>query len=646
MEDTNIDKSPKAVSKSLMTAGPTLHYSHKNVQRCWFGAVIVFAMSCLVWSKVVTGYMWSFGVDVSVVPEFWRLDHFIVMGVSIFEYPWQILVLGLLMGMFGIVPLLVSQLMSFRYSIPFVLLVFFVAGLPALALCLLVSCFATACRPLRFRSRIIAITLCTAPQLLYWGFFGGAKGAGPIEWGFSFTPWICAWLCGMCIAGCVLGIGHFTRYKPGLVLIFTSITLVLAGVIFDRCIGFDELDYQLHVARNNPENVAEFGEHSIVEALDAAITDPEIKEHFVDVAIPTEPIALRAELKRMIQTDLEQTVPTELCEDCWPEWFKVAADLKYHDKRKELNEQYDCFMEPARPWWMPGFLYNEFRKSRAVSSRMPIALYYKALLSEYRPDIEHLGSHEVLRFYNDYPHDGAAADLWQTLYRDFGDSVESLEARWRIAGRLAGEGQFAKAIDLLSQAQTMLAVHLGRLEEQPEESDTIFRLFKGPAETAFTAYKLGQLHTKLSELKTLIGPENCTDDPGAPTRLAEFIMLNRHSTDYSVHLGALLEQMSPTDPLRDNILLAQAMFTADEQSRAEKLMDLHGKFQETDGGMQGLYQLSLLRIAQWHNAEADRKKELLAEARTTLDVFVELYAESVYADQVRQNLEGLPDVGP
>jgi len=60
--------------------------------------------------KVVTGSMWSFGVDVSRVPEFWRLDHCIVMGVSIFEYPWQILVLGLLMGMFGIVPLLVSQL--------------------------------------------------------------------------------------------------------------------------------------------------------------------------------------------------------------------------------------------------------------------------------------------------------------------------------------------------------------------------------------------------------------------------------------------------------------------------------------------------------------------------------------------------------
>jgi hypothetical protein len=99
----------------------------------------------------------------------------------------------------------------------------------------------------------------------------------PLEWGFSFAPWIWAWLTGMTVAGIVLAIGHYTRYKPGLVWTFTTTTLLLALAVFGWKIGFDELDYQLYVARNNPEEVPKFRDHSIREALDRTITDP--KEH-------------------------------------------------------------------------------------------------------------------------------------------------------------------------------------------------------------------------------------------------------------------------------------------------------------------------------------------------------------------------------
>jgi len=91
----------------------------------------------------------------------------------------------------------------------------FPADLPAFAASLLISCIAVACRPLRFRSRITSIALCMLPQLLYWGIFGGAKNVEPIKWGFSFTPWIGAWLIGFGVAGAVLAIGHFSRTDRG-----------------------------------------------------------------------------------------------------------------------------------------------------------------------------------------------------------------------------------------------------------------------------------------------------------------------------------------------------------------------------------------------------------------------------------------------
>jgi hypothetical protein len=622
MNDKQAEKAPKVASKSFMAVGPTLHYSHNNVQRCWLLAVVVFGISCLFWSKMLTGSFLLFKFGDVISPEFWHLGQSDRTVVSIFEYPWQILVLGLLMGILGIVPLLISQLMSFRYSLPFILSVFFLADLPAFAICLLISCVAVACRPLRFRSRFTAIALCTAPQLLYWGYFGGARGIEPIKWGFSFAPWICAWLIGLGIAGLVLGIGHFTRYRPGLVWVFTSVFLVLALVTFEMRIGFDELDYQLYVAKNNPENVGEFREHNITEALDEMITNPSeaVKRHIGSFFYPTEEIPLRAALKEKIQTDLSY--------DRWPWWFTVPKELQYQAKRQWLFEQYDLFIS-----------------RRFKSPRMPIALYYKALLSEYSLDINMFGGEkEILRFYSDYPYEGSQ-DIWERLYTEFSDSPESLEARWRIAKHRAGDGKFEQADKLLGEGQTMVAKRLTLFEKEQTQNDTFFSPFRPPADSAMTKSKLEELQRRLNQLRNLIGKENRTDKPTSTERLARFVTLNPHASDYVRYLDELLEEMGDSDPLRDNVLLAKTKLVADGQLRAQELSQLHKKFQNTDGGMQALYELARLKIGLYQNeSNLEQKKKYLGETRATLMNFIKLYRNSVYTEQVKKILDDLPTV--
>ena len=423
----------------------------------------------------------------ATTPALWRLGQSITTGLSIFEYPWQILVVGLLMGILAVVPVLISQLMSFSYSLLFILAVFFLADLPGFAICLLISCFAAACRPIRFRSRFIAIALCTAPQLIYWGFFGGAREAEPIKWGFSFAPWVCAWLIGLGIAGIVLGIGHYTRYRPGVVWVVTAVFLLLAVVTFGTRIGFDELDYQLYVAKNNPEQINEFHDHSITEALDKTITDPAIKKYLAGFFYPVDEIALREELKKEIQDKLSH--------DRWPSWFIVPEELKYQTKRQWLLEQYDLFIS-----------------KRPQSPRMPIALYYKALLSEYSPDIKVLGQKEMLHFYNDYPHQESLL-IWYRLYEDFPESSESLEARWRIAKDWAGRAEFELADKLLADAQAMVAKRLEVLEKEQTQGDTFFNLFRPPANSAMTTFRLADLQRRVNQLRSLIGPENRTGKP-------------------------------------------------------------------------------------------------------------------------------------
>ena len=603
--------------KSFMAVGPTLHYSHKNVQRCWLLALVAFGVSCFFWLKILTGSLWAFNFQTVTSPKLWHLGQSVITGVSIFEYPWQILVLGLLMGILAIVPVLVSQLMSLGYSLPFILAVAFLANLPGFAICLLISCIAAACRPLRFRSRFTAIALCTAPQLLYWGYFGGARGIEPIKLGFSFTPWIYAWLTGLTIAGLVLGIGHFTRYRPGLVWTFTSLVLVIAAVVFEVKIGFDELDYQLYVAKNNPEQVSEFHDHSITEALDETITNPAIRKYLAGFFYPTEAIPLRADLKRKIQAQLSH--------DRWPHWFIVPKELDYQTKKQWLFEQYDLFIS-----------------RRSKSHRMPIALYYKALLSEYRPDISVLGQKEILHFYSDYPYERSRG-IWYQLYSKFGQSPESLEARWRIAKDWAGQGEFEQADKLLTQAQTMVTERLKLLEKEQAQSDTFFSPFRPPADSAMTTFKLTELQRKLNQLRNLIGSGNRTDEPASVERLAKFVMLNPHSQRFGWGLDELLEQMDDSDPLRDNILLAQTKLIADEQLRAEKLAQLHKEFHDTDGGMEALYELARLKIGLYQGeSNLERKKKYLSDARATLTSFTEKYPDSFCAEQVKKNLDDLP----
>ena len=619
MDQKETEKTTIAVSKSFLAVGPTLHYSHKNVQRCWLAAVVVFVIACVFWSKIVTGSFWSFDFQAFKTPELPSLGNSITTGVSVFEYPLQILVLGLLMGILAAVPVLISQLMCFQYSIIFILAVFFLADLPIFAVCLLVSCFAAACRPLRFRSRFIAIALCTTPQLLYWGYFGGARGVEPVEWGCSYAPWIFAWLDALTIAGFVLGIGHFTRYRPGLVWIFTLLTLVIAVVVFEVAIGFDELDYQLYVAKNNPEHASEFHDHSITEILDQAMKDPATQKYLDESFYPADPIARRAEIKKDIQEQLS---------DGWPDWLSVPPELAYKQRREDLLKQYDFFIN-----------------RRPGSRRMPIVLYYKAILNEYSPDMPVFGQKEVLRFYSDYPQERASR-IWWGLNQSFGASPESIEARWRIAMQWAGRGLFEQAEDLLAKAQIMLTAEQTKLlEAEQAPADKLFGLFRPPAESVMTPPKLSDLQRRIHLLRILIGPENRSDEPASRDRLAKFVMLNPHAPDYAQHLDGLLEQTEEADRLRDNILLAQAKLIADEQLRAEKLSEFHKEYSRMDTGMLALYDLGLLKINLWRQRDesnAPLKKKYLDEARATLSSFISLYPDNFYAEQVKKNLDGLP----
>ncbi|GAF78466.1 unnamed protein product, partial [marine sediment metagenome] len=209
----------------------------------------------------------------------------------------------------------------------------------------------------------------------------------------------------------------------------------------------------------------------------------------------------------------------------------------------------------------------------------------------------------------------------------------------------AGWGKFEQADMLLAEALNIVTGQLKLLEKEQAPGQRFFSPFRPPADSVVTASKLAELQRKLNQLRNLISAENRTDEPGTEKRLATFVMLNPHGSDYVRRLDELQAQMGDNDPLRDNILLAKAELVADEQLRAENLSRLHEKFQDTDGGMQALYELALLKIYLWRQqseANLEQKKRNLADARATLTSFISLYPASIYTDQVKKNLDDLP----
>ncbi len=154
-----------------------------------------------------------------------------------------------------------------------------------------------------------------------------------------------------------------------------------------------------------------------------------------------------------------------------------------------------------------------------------------------------------------------------------------------------------------------------------------------------TPLKLRDLLGRIRELRMLLSDENLAGDETAPGRLARFVMLNPYSLEYEEQLDRLLAQTGEKDPLRDNLFIEKAKLIADDQTRAQRLGELSREFQNTDGGMQALYELTRLNIRLY---QREPKKERLLHARNMLTSFLSWYPESFHAAQVKKNLDDLP----
>jgi hypothetical protein len=315
----------------------------------------------------------------------------------------------------------------------------------------------------------------------------------------------------------------------------------------------------------------------------------------------------------------------EMVYDRWPKWFDVPPELRYQEKRQKLLTQYKRFIEK----W-------------PQSHRMPIALYYQAILNEYSPDIPFFMQTEILRFYTDYPHH-ENLPIWHQIFSGFPQSPESIEARYRYAVHLAGRSEFDTAGKYAEVADVMIQEFLEKTTVRGDK-EVIWSAFSPTPNTVMTETKIKRLQLWIREFLRTIGTENFSKDVESQRRLARFVILNPYRRDYSDQLQQILNEMPENDPLRDNIHLARTLLLKDDPFKAEQLLDIHEKYAQTDSAVRALYELGLLKVRLWKAVEDDDqlKPKLLSDARLSLRHFIETYPDSIYLAPVETVLQGLP----
>ena len=261
------------VQRIRFTDGPSMAYS---VRWRWVFAaanLLLYTFIHLFYFRIQSGFWFRPGYgDISG-----RLVDQLLGPVNIYQFPSQILVIGLLAGLICAVPMIIAQLYQLIYAVPFILVALFLGHQHILALCLFFSCAAVSLELFRFKSRFVALIVCLLPMLIYWWLFGGPDPARPeqdvLRWALLYAPWALAFFNAIILFGVTIAIGHVIRYRPGCLLPVCALMTAGAVLGFHSHVGMTECDFRAMVWRYSPQQNPAFDSTSIVPMIEQEVQE-------------------------------------------------------------------------------------------------------------------------------------------------------------------------------------------------------------------------------------------------------------------------------------------------------------------------------------------------------------------------------------
>ncbi len=498
------------------------------------------------------------------------LGSFLLEPISVQDVPMQIPIVGLLMAALISIPILVSMLYRFCSSLPFIVVVGFLAVMPWLAITLLVSCIIASVRPFRTRFRFVSALLGLVPAVIYlilaWP--GTAEALGgqvdPVDRIKFIAPWVLAIVAATIVFAIVLAIARIVDYRPGAIAPLLAVMFGLPVALFEFNVGRDELYYRLLEALNE----AHFADEDASVELEQAVIDKWFRR-----PPPRGSIAAAREA-------VEMQWLFELTSDIGP----AQTALSRH--QAELVGRCD--------WFLTYFPHSRYALN---------ALFISARALDMRVDPGEFRRTKWIRFYDDFP-SAVSRPAWRIILENRPDSILGAVALLRLAQLDAREGDVERAVSKLNALTTRFD-----FGEQRAEVSTETAAQAGPLKGVMTRDSpevtldipreriLLQAHC-LRDLLTANRDPLYRYDPlcGPRHRSASFLFglldLDPRHDRYVDNLEALLARY-PNCQLEDNIDLEIAKGASSLPERITRIEQCLARYPDRDMVSEALFRLGL-----------------------------------------------------
>ncbi len=462
--------------------------------------------------------------------------------LGIINYPWMIVVVGLLLSVLIFTPLLTSIICRLWAAMALVLIVALVGRAPILALTLALGCIFAARTRLRNDFPFLALLVGLIPVGIYLYVFSMAGGDSatplPIQRWIPYAPTAVALLVPCLVAAAVLPLVRLTGWKMG--IIAPAVLTVLLGPLlaFYLKVGPAELDYAV-ITAGISGNCAIF-----------------------------EPVVL--ETWRSANADAADT-PGDLRD-------AIAKDLR--QRQQEVAGRCDRFIA-----------------EHPTSVRAPAVLWIKAQCQSLQIDEPALWA-GMIKYVESYPLE-ESRPTWQALAADHGRSSQAALARWKLAELTLRQGDMTGAIEHLRKASAAMATMPGpEARAAGSERTAVFTPRPPIPDAAY--YERAKID--VSRLIWMMEANDVLTDAASARAMTAYLSVNPYQYTYSSQLGALLENPAYRDSkMGNNIRLAVARAASNLDDKVQMLERIARDSRDTDAVAEANFELGRLAM-QWPGA--------------------------------------------
>jgi outer membrane protein assembly factor BamD (BamD/ComL family) len=530
------------------------------------------------------------------------LNNFLSAPISVKDVPIHGVIMGLLFAALCSIPLLVAILYRFPSSLPFGVMVMFLASMPWLGVTVLVGCLLTALRPFKFSFRYASALLGLVPVGIYFISASWEPEGSPISLvqhrALLYAPWVLALLGSCVICAVALAITRLIGYRPGGIPPMLAALFAIPVFLFHTQVGQDELEFRILEQEIGPGSKEVFATVDLKEEANKSAT-----RRWSETSGESYDEIYRAMLDRKI----------------------VEAQLQAEIDRSRAVERSDLFMERfTKSRHIPDVL---FLRGQALDQRLQQTRLLADLRAEYRSDMP---AH-------------ASRRTWETLEKEFPRAPQAAVALLKLAVLRACDGDLDRAVDSLSRLIESFDA-AGATTQAGEPARGPSSVFRKPAATDLTVETSGMV-LQARRLREMLAA--CRQDPVRP--YADVFVLPSTNRNETVHPVQLLFQLDDTNPrYRGNLEGITSAFPSSETAgyvdirlamlepavsrRIRRFQQAAQTLAGRPSGAEALFRLG----------DARQDDSILDEAKSAFDQLVKNYPESCWAAEAKERLSSLP----